>query len=185
LQQLERRQKHQAKNAHSLLPKDVILLRGQPTRLEVVEESGRLSRTRIEEKLGRIFVYLPIGKRAAVPQVLTRWLRESARVEIETMVHRQALRMHVSPKTVTIRDQRTRWGSCSSSGTLSFNWRLIMVPPAVMEYVVVHELAHMSVPNHSADFWRLVGQYYPAYKEARTWLRKNAPLLHPHILQEV
>jgi hypothetical protein len=58
-----------------------------------------------------------------------------------------------------------------------------MVPPAVMQYVVVHELAHMSVTNHSVNFWKVVAQYYPAYKEARSWLRKNAPLLHPAILQ--
>jgi predicted metal-dependent hydrolase len=126
-----------------------------------------------------------MGKKMVVPQVLDRWLRELARTEIQETVARLSARMHVSPKTVAIRDQRTRWGSCSSSGTLSFNWRLIMVPPAVMEYVAVHELAHMTVPNHSADFWHLVAQYYPAYKEARSWLRKNAPLLHPLILREI
>jgi Predicted metal-dependent hydrolase len=184
LQQLERRQK-QARNTRPPLPKDVLLLRGKPVRVEGIEEPGRLSRARVEERPDRLFVYLPVGKQSVLPQVLDRWLRELARAEIEKTVLRLSAVMRVSPKTVAIRDQRTRWGSCSSSGTLSFNWRLIMVPPTVMEYVVVHELAHMTVPNHSADFWRRVGQFYPSYKEARAWLRKNAPLLHPAILREI
>lgn len=182
LKQLERREKQQPKNSRPPLPDDVILLRGKPTRVWQVEEINRVARARVEEKLDRVNVYLPQGKSAAASQVIERWLRELARSEIEAMVVNQARRMRVSPKKITIRDQRTRWGSCSSRGTLSFNWRLIMVPSAVTEYVVIHELAHMHVPNHSTDFWSLVSQYYPNYKEARNWLRKNAALLHPHLL---
>lgn len=184
LQQLERRRRLAAKTARSRLPKDILLLRGSAVRVEIIEEPGRVSRARIEEKGDRVFIYLPAGKSAAAPTVLERWLRELARVEIEAGVAQQARRMHLSPKAVTIRDQKTRWGSCSSRGTLSFNWRLIMVPPAVMEYVIIHELAHMRVPNHSADFWQVVASYYPAHKEARAWLRKNAALMHPAVLQE-
>jgi predicted metal-dependent hydrolase len=182
-QQLERRQKLAAKSGRNRLPKDILLLRGSAVQVEIHEEAGRLARSRIEEKGDRLSITLPAGKSAAAPAVLEHWLRELARTEIEAEVAKQAQRMHASPKTVTIRDQRTRWGSCSSRGTLSFNWRLIMVPPTVMQYVVIHELAHMHVPNHSADFWRLVSQFYPAYKEARAWLRKNASLLHPALLQ--
>ena len=183
LEQLERRQQIQARSARPALPKDVLLLRGRPSRVEIIEEKDRVSRARIVEKTDHLFVYLPSGKNNAAAQILSHWLSELARQEIEAKVAEKAKLMHVSPKAITIRDQRTRWGSCSSRGTLSFNWRLIMAPPTVMEYVVVHELAHMTVPNHSADFWRLVEQYYPAYKEARSWLRKNAPLLHPLLLQ--
>jgi predicted metal-dependent hydrolase len=184
MQQVERRQKLAAKNARNHLPKDILLLRGNAVRVEIKEEPGRLSRARIEEKGDRLFIYLPVGKSSAAPIVLERWLRDLARSEIEAEVAQQARRMRQNPRSIAIRDQKTRWGSCSTSGTLSFNWRLIMVPPTVMQYVVIHELAHMSVPNHSADFWQVVGQYYPAYKEARSWLRKNAPLLHPGVLKE-
>ena len=183
LEQLERRKKNLSGPARPLLPKDVLLLRGKPARVEIIEEKERTTRARIIEKVGHLSVYLPAGKSASAAEILTRWLRELARTEIEIKVGELARLMRVSPKAVTIRDQRTRWGSCSSRGTLSFNWRLIMVPPTVMEYVIIHELAHMSVPNHSADFWHLVAQYYPAYKEARSWLRKNASLLHPPVLQ--
>jgi predicted metal-dependent hydrolase len=182
LAQMEKHEQR-ARSERSALPKDVILLRGTATRVKLIEEAARLSRARVEEKNGHLTVALPAGHVEAAPEVLERWLRGLARVEITAMVRQEAQRMHASPRAVTIRDQRTRWGSCSSTGTLSFNWRLIMVPPSVMQYVVVHELAHMSVPNHSRDFWNLVSQYYPAYQEARAWLRKNAALLHPRALE--
>lgn len=74
---------------------------------------------------------------------------------------------------VTIRDQKTRWGSCSTSGTLSFNYRLMFAPPRVLDYVVVHELCHLTHMNHSRDFWNLVGSVMPEYKEHRAWLKRH------------
>jgi hypothetical protein len=104
-------------------------------------------------------------------------MRANARAEIEQVVLEQARRMNAKPKVISIRDQRTRWGSCSSRGNLAFNWRLVMAPPAVLQYVVVHELAHIFELNHSKDFWDIVAKYFPDYKKARTWLRKNASSL--------
>lgn len=75
--------------------------------------------------------------------------------------------------SVTIRDQKTRWGSCSSRGTLSFNYRLIFAPPAVLDYVVVHELCHLTHMNHSKEFWNLVGTVMPDYKTHRKWLKEH------------
>lgn len=74
---------------------------------------------------------------------------------------------------ITIRDQRTRWGSCSSKGTLSFNWRLMLAPPAILDYVVVHELCHLRHMDHSPAFWQAVGEVFPDYASARKWLRKH------------
>lgn len=74
---------------------------------------------------------------------------------------------------ISIRDQKTRWGSCSSEGNLSFNWRLILAPPNVLDYVVVHELCHRKEMNHSHEFWALVEAVMPNYKEYRKWLRIN------------
>jgi predicted metal-dependent hydrolase len=79
----------------------------------------------------------------------------------------------VSFDRLAIRDQRTRWGSCSSRRTLSFNWRLVLAPPEVLDYVAVHELCHLRVPNHSARFWRLVEQRRPGYREPRAWLARH------------
>ncbi len=179
LQQLEKHQKHAAKVQRNTLPPDVILLKGVPTQVVVIEEAQRKQRVRVDAANGKLTVRTPLGASGAVPAGLESYLRGLARQQIEETVNSEAQRMRVRPSSIIIRDQKTRWGSCSNRGTLSFNWRLIMVPPTVLEYVVIHELAHMIEPNHSADFWSVVAQYYPAYKEARSWLRRNASLLHP------
>ncbi len=78
---------------------------------------------------------------------------------------------------ITIRDQKTRWGSRSSNGTLSFNWRLMLAPPRVLDYVVVHELCHIHHMNHSKEFWAQVEQIMPDYKVYRKWLKENGSTL--------
>lgn len=75
--------------------------------------------------------------------------------------------------SITIRDQKSRWGSCSSRGTLSFNYRLIFAPPTVLDYVVVHELCHLTHMNHSKDFWNMVASVMPDYKIHKKWLREH------------
>ena len=161
------------------LPADVILLRGAAHRIEVVEEPERLARIRVEEKTGRLLVRVPAGIHELPRRLVVPWLKAQARSIIEAAVRRQAARMGVTYKTISIRDQRTRWGSCSNQGSLSFNWRLVMASPAVLEYVVVHELAHRKQQNHSKAFWLVVARYYPEYKAARAWLRANSSLLRP------
>lgn len=74
---------------------------------------------------------------------------------------------------ISIRSQKTRWGSCSAKGTLSFNWRLMLAPPAVLDYVVVHELCHLSHMDHSDSFWKKVESVYPDYRTARKWLKDH------------
>lgn len=82
-----------------------------------------------------------------------------------------------SYERIIIREQKTRWGSCSSRGTLSFNWRLMLAPPKVLDYVVVHELCHLTHMNHARDFWDAVAAVMPDYKEARKWLKENGSQL--------
>ncbi|NLL78369.1 MAG: M48 family metallopeptidase [Clostridiales bacterium] len=79
---------------------------------------------------------------------------------------------------ITIREQKTRWGSCSSQGTLSFNWKLMLAPPAVLDYVVVHELCHLKHMNHSRDFWQAVEEVLPEYREQRRWLKEHGSELN-------
>lgn len=83
----------------------------------------------------------------------------------------------VDHTSITIRDQKTRWGSCSGRGGLNFNWRLMLAPPRVLDYVVVHELCHRIEMNHSAAFWHAVEMVLPDYKELRKWLRDNGSTL--------
>jgi predicted metal-dependent hydrolase len=108
---------------------------------------------------------------------LDAWYRDQARVEIERAVKRESRRLGVEVQSLAIRDQRTRWGSCTRAGALSFNWRLILAPPAILVYVVVHELCHILRHDHSPEFWELVAKHRPTYAEERAWLRDHGPEL--------
>lgn len=177
LEQLKRVSKKMA--AGSRLPVDVVLLRGKPYKIEIIEETQRASRIHISEGREKLLARVPAGSKQSPRSLVEPWLKQQARKEIETVVNDQAARMNLRVNSISIRDQRTRWGSCSSKGNLSFNWRLVMAPPAVLEYVVIHELAHMRQPNHSPAFWNVVAQYAPNYQIQRQWLRKNAAALRP------
>jgi predicted metal-dependent hydrolase len=104
---------------------------------------------------------------------LERRLRRAARAAILERVDARSREMQITPRRVTIRDQRTRWGSASRSGTLSFSWRLILMPDWVLDYVVVHELAHLRVPGHGRRFWQSVARHTSRATEARKWLRDH------------
>jgi predicted metal-dependent hydrolase len=119
---------------------------------------------------GALEVGAPDAGRAAA--TLERWYRESAREALSAAIERQAPALGVAPKTLAVRDQRTRWGSCSSTGTLSFSWRLLLAPAWVLEDVVCHELCHLRVPNHSRAFWSLVAEHRPG-GDSRPWLRAH------------
>jgi predicted metal-dependent hydrolase len=81
------------------------------------------------------------------------------------------------PRRIQVRDQKTRWGSCSRKGTIALNWRLILLPPAVADYVMLHELVHLTEPHHQPRFWRLLAQRCPGCHEHREWLRRNGPAI--------
>ena len=104
-------------------------------------------------------------------------LREQARKLVTDQVKYYAPIIGVTYERVTIRTQHTRWGSCSSSGNLNFNCLLALVPPEVLDYVVVHELCHRKELNHSESFWREVGKVIPDYKSRRKWLRDHGTSL--------
>jgi predicted metal-dependent hydrolase len=105
--------------------------------------------------------------------VSEREARSAARELVQMAIDDEAAALGVSYRRIEIRDQRTRWGSCSPRGTLSFNWRLVLAPFEVLDYVVVHELCHLLEPNHSQRFWRLVASRRPGWRRQRNWLRDH------------
>jgi predicted metal-dependent hydrolase len=112
--------------------------------------------------------------RAALPRaaaVFEAWYRRQARLVLAERVAAYAWQTGLQPKKLRIGAARTRWGSCSSKGTLSFTWRLVMAPQQVVDYVVVHELCHLQVKNHSRDFWARVKAILPDYKQQVGWLK--------------
>jgi predicted metal-dependent hydrolase len=104
------------------------------------------------------------------------WYKRQARAVLAERVRLHAARLNLTPGNLRISSARTRWGSCSGRDTLSFTWRLVLAPVAVIDYVVVHELVHLEVKNHSALFWQRVAAAYPSYPIARRWLKENSHL---------
>ncbi|HYT73623.1 MAG TPA: M48 family metallopeptidase [Vicinamibacterales bacterium] len=104
-------------------------------------------------------------------------LRARAAVELPPRVYALAAAYGLTVARVTIRDQRSRWGSCSPRGQIALNYRLMLMPPDVREYILVHELMHLRQANHSRKFWRLVEAACPRFREAERWLRANGPSL--------
>ena len=96
-----------------------------------------------------------------------------AKIELSSAIDQWAATMDAQPARITVRDQRTRWGSCSTRRNVNLNWRLIMSPPSALEYVVIHELAHLRHPNHSDAFWNEVATYCPDYRLAERWLHDH------------
>ena len=103
--------------------------------------------------------------------------QELARQVLQRRAEYYARQMQVSYGRVAVKDQKTRWGSCSAKGNLNFNWRLILAPGEVLDYVVVHELAHRREMNHSVRFWNLVESVLPDYQQRKRWLKENGDRL--------
>ena len=109
--------------------------------------------------------------------MLRQWYQGQAADWLGQRVQALGPALGVTWRRISVRDARTRWGSCSFTGHLNFNQRLIMAPPEVIDYVVVHELLHRKELNHSSRFWALVARYYPGYVDAKRWLRTYGPFL--------
>lgn len=118
------------------------------------------------------------GRPEHCPRRLRDWLRDSARSDLDDRVAFHAKRLGLVPRKLSLRDQTSRWGSCSSKGVLSFSWRLVLAPPHVLDYVAAHEVAHLAEMNHGPRFWALVRQTYPEMDQARQWLRQHGLQLY-------
>lgn len=121
--------------------------------------------------------YLAQSTQPQARKVFERWYRAEA-TRLFVLRTAQLAALHgFQYQQIRITAARTRWGSCSSRGTLSFAWRLVMAPPQVIDYVILHELAHTRIPNHSRQYWSLVQSIAPDYKALRDWLKINGHLL--------
>lgn len=115
--------------------------------------------------------------RNGIKEELEVFYRSKARNKIEDKIEKYKSEVKGNFDRIYIRNQKTKWGSCSPKDNLSFNWRLIMAPEHVLEYVVVHELVHLEERNHSKDFWNKVKEIYPQYKQSNKWLNENSSRL--------
>jgi predicted metal-dependent hydrolase len=121
---------------------------------------------------------VPRGIMFRAKKELTNWYIKQAKQIITERVDHYAELMRLEYKSISYSDTRSKWGTCFVDNRLQFNWRLVMAPITVIDYVCVHELAHTREKNHRREFWKIVATYKPAYKQYIKWLRDNSPRLH-------
>jgi predicted metal-dependent hydrolase len=164
--------RRQAEQKQAEPKRDLVSYLGQP--LRIVTERISEGAEGVQIKDDKLVVRLPPGAAGSQGKVVASWLRDQARELITRKAGELSRKLGVRFSKITIRDQRTRWASCSHKGTLSFNWRLIMVPEVVLDYVILHELCHLRQMNHSKRFWGLVCKCDPLWQEHRKWIDSHS-----------
>lgn len=149
-----------------------ILYRGREYRLVLRREPAR-RRIQVELEEDELLISTPNAEPARIYKAIEKWYIGQAHMIFPVRVMHYLQFTGGEVKSIRIKDQKTRWGSCSSLHNLNFNWRLIMAPGEVLDYVVVHELCHLTHMNHSRDFWNMVEKVMPDYRVYRKWLKDN------------
>jgi predicted metal-dependent hydrolase len=149
-------------------------LRGAPCR--IMHRGGRGLVVLVQD--GDAPVLSVPGAAEFLPRRTIQWLKREARRDIERAVARHADSLGRMPAGIRVGDAKSRWGSCSARGVLTFSWRLVLAPPQVLDYLAAHEAAHLLAMNHGREFWALVERIHPDYRPARAWLRANGAQLH-------
>lgn len=143
----------------------------------IVRRSERSGATRIEETPEGPILSVSCGA-AHVARRVRDFLQAEARRDLGAAIARYTQALGQGPAGMTLRDTRSRWGSCTARGELNFSWRLILAPPLVLDYLVAHEMAHLREMNHSSRFWTLVGRLCPHVEPAEAWLKREGAGLH-------
>ena len=159
----------------------VIFFRGKPTHVRLLHNPSQQGRSKVRAEDGMLTIHLPAQTRLNPARVLENWMRAEARDAIDEELAAVLEELGENPVKISIRDQKSRWGSCSTSRRISFNWRLIMTPPLSLRYVVVHEAAHLHHHDHSPRFWNLVEKIMPDYRKHQQWLKQNQVALFKDI----
>jgi predicted metal-dependent hydrolase len=152
----------------------IIPLRGVPVR--ITHRAGRgLVRLETDGDDSRLIV---TGEPEHIARRVTDFLKREARRDLEAATALHAATLGVTVKTIRLGDPTSRWGSCSSTGTIAYSWRIIMAPPEVLDYLAAHEVAHLREMNHSDRFWRHVAAICPQMDQAKAWLHRHGATLH-------
>jgi predicted metal-dependent hydrolase len=149
---------------------------GERLALRLRREPGR-ARTSVALRGDALEVRAPRLDERGLRAALERWYRRRARVEVARRLDAATARVGARYAGVQIRGQRTRWASCSAVGAMSFNWRLLLAPPEILDYVVEHEVAHLEVHDHSHRFWSLLAERCPEWRRHERWLRRHGHAL--------
>lgn len=157
---------------------DILYYLGDKRVLTVIREPR--TRAKVKGVMDRILMWVPYEADFAYKKEhLEKWYRKEAFAVISRKAEEFARLLSVDFETIRIKDQQSRWGSCSSKRNLNFNWRIIMAPEPVCDYVIIHELCHLVFMDHSANFWNLVESICPDYRQYKKWLKEKGRRLYP------
>jgi predicted metal-dependent hydrolase len=154
---------------------EILKFLGQEYKLNIYESAGSTIKVIFNKSEFQVFVprSLKDNRNEYTREALDKWYRIQAKGILEDRTIYYAEKLMVKPKRIVIKDQKTRWGSCSSKGNINYNYRIVMAPVNIIDYLVVHELCHLIELNHSQRFWNLVEGILPNYKESLAWLKHN------------
>ena len=158
-------------------PMQSVCLRGVPYSVNVIRDPRRKRSISVSEEARSLEIRTDDPSRRHVTAVIKRYLEREAKGHFPQRASELSAMTGISFQKLFIRNQRTRWGSSSGKGNISVNWRAIMLPSSVQDYLVIHELAHQVHLNHSKAFWKVVEQFYPDYRNANKWLRDHSLLI--------
>lgn len=172
---LEERVSRLAEKVSSLQPGERIAIRGV---LHRIEHTGKVRGLTEAASVDGEAVLRVSGLPEHIGRRIADYLKREARRDLEARVAVHTARVGRAAKSLTLKDTRSRWGSCTQAGALSFSWRIVMAPPDVLDYLAAHEVAHLKEMNHGPRFWALCEKLCPATPAARVWLKENGTLLH-------
>lgn len=169
--------KQKVKPVHEFCSGEEFYYRGKALILNLIVNADR-KRIMVRKQAGKLLVVSPAADREVIRDAIIKWYREQARELLTDKVsyYRQFINKPIGE--IRIKEQKSRWGSCSARGNLNFNWKIIMAPDEIIDYLVVHELCHLLHMNHSKEFWQSVGSILPDYKSRKSWLKENGVLLN-------
>ena len=173
----EMKEKEDLKTEHAYINGEDFLYLGLNYALQItINESVKKPFIKLDEDL----LYMTINENNSdkIRELLEEWYRWMAYEKIMERIEYYQIYFNVKPNNIKIKKQEKRWGSCSSKKDLFFNWKIIMAPLKVLDYIVVHEMSHMAYMNHSRDFWDLVERIMPDYRLRKEWLKKNGVTLN-------
>jgi len=167
---------HRVRRPTRIRPGSLLFL-GEPTQIRIETTDTRARGNAVSFANGEIVIQRGDTSHTSIVKSLERWLRKQARRTIEQHLVEITARLGEQPGRLYVMEQRTKWGNCSARRNLSFNWRLVLAPDFVLQYLVTHEAVHLAVPDHSAKFWLTVQSLCPETERAKQWLCRHQPQL--------
>lgn len=149
-----------------------LLYRGGEYKLKIIEDPN-IKSSKIQIQQDEIIIVINQSNRQVIATLLELWYKEKARELVHKRINYYNTFINKKIGTIRIKNQRKRWGSCSNLGNLNFNWRIIMMPDDMLDYIIVHEMCHLIYLNHSKDYWKSVEEILPDYKEREKWIKSN------------